>query len=538
MAKKSMSSKDFLAELAAFADEQRQLIDVACEAFPVDHAARDMRVTRVQNDFRFFVQTYFPHYVSSDPSVFHEWAFDRIPKLLDSKHGQRIDVSAPRGEAKSTLLTQLLPLWCIVTKRRRFMPIVMDTVDQARSMLEAIKVELESNPRLLMDFPDSCGKGRVWNVGIILTKTNIKLQAFGSGKRMRGLRHGPYRPDLVILDDLENDENVVSKEQRDKLERWLRRTVMPLGPPDGSMDILYLNTILHYDSVANRMHRDPMWRSKKFKAIIEFPIRLDLWQEWEEIYLNEGEDEADDFYSERRAEMDDGAVVSWPSMRPLLMLMKLRAADHFSFHAEYQNEPDSDEDAPFKDLQYWIQPVRDWLFFGANDPALGKKGKGRKKNDPAAILIGALDRNTGILDVVEADIMRMLPTVQMDKMFAYQREYNCLDWYVEAIAFQEFYKDELIKRSRQEGIPLPVKGFKPNVEKHVRIMSLQSHIRNGTIRVHPRLKALIEHLLYYPQHANDEGPDTLHMLYTIAYGFTSSIPHIITGKKRHGRTRH
>jgi len=106
----SLSSKQFLAELTAFAEEQRNLIETACEAFPVDYAARDRRVTSVQNDYGYFVQTYFPHYIKGGPSVFHTWAFDKLPAFLDDPRGHKIDVSAPRGEAKSTLVTQLLVL--------------------------------------------------------------------------------------------------------------------------------------------------------------------------------------------------------------------------------------------------------------------------------------------------------------------------------------------------------------------------------------------------------------------------------------------
>jgi hypothetical protein len=66
-------------------------------------------------------------------------------------------------------------------------------------------------------------------MGTILTATDIKVQVAGSGKKLRGLRHGPYRPDLAILDDIENDELVRNPDQRDKLDNWLKKTVLPLG---------------------------------------------------------------------------------------------------------------------------------------------------------------------------------------------------------------------------------------------------------------------------------------------------------------------
>ena len=175
-----LKDKDFLAELAAYAEEQRRLVEAECEGFATDYDARNKRATRTQKDYEFFARTYFPHYVKSDPSLFHRWFYDTVPGLVDQPTGQLIEISAPRGEAKSTLGTQLFTLWCIITGRKRFVPIVMDSFDQAATMLEAVKVELESNPRLAMDFPDASGPGRVWNAGVIITRNNAKVQAFGA----------------------------------------------------------------------------------------------------------------------------------------------------------------------------------------------------------------------------------------------------------------------------------------------------------------------------------------------------------------------
>ena len=60
-------------------------------------------------------------------------------------------------------------------------------------MLEAIKVELEFNQRLRIDFPEIAGQGRVWQAATIITKANQKVQVASSGKKLRGLRHGAYR---------------------------------------------------------------------------------------------------------------------------------------------------------------------------------------------------------------------------------------------------------------------------------------------------------------------------------------------------------
>ncbi|MGH1429789.1 MAG: phage terminase large subunit [Neptuniibacter sp.] len=535
MSSSKLTRAEFLKELAALEDSQRQLIEAECEAFSVSPIESAKRKARANNDFKYFCKTYFPHYVKSDPSVFHDYAFERFPQCIDDKNkGYHDALAAPRGEAKSTIVTQLLTLWCDITGRKFFMGIIMDSIDQAEQMLSAIKVELESNPRLAMDFPKACGTGRVWKVDEIVTASNHKIKAAGAGKKLRGWRFGPHRPDLIILDDIENDENVLKKEQRDKLQKWLKKAVMKLGPPDGTCDIFYLGTILHYDSVLNRTLKSPTWHSRRFKAIIEWPDRMDLWQKWEELFFNQGEDVADRFYFERREEMDRGCVLSWPGVRPLLLLMKVRADGHHEFNCELQNDPTNDENAPFKDLTYWVQPCRDWVFYGAVDPSLGKNNKSR---DPSAILVGGIDREHGILDIVVADICRRVPDKIISDIIKYQKDYNCQKWACEAVQFQEFMRTELVKRSAKERVPVPASGVIPGTDKNLRIESLQPHVANGLIRLHHNQSVLIEQLQFWPEADHDDGPDALHMLWVLAVTGSAGVPQVLTANRGRDRLR-
>jgi predicted phage terminase large subunit-like protein len=525
----NLRANEFIKELEAMAAAQRQLIEAEVDGFATDASAQDIRLTRVAADtgFRFFCYTYLPHYFKGEPSVFHDWVYAKLLPLILEPRGRWLNISAPRGEAKSTLVTQALVLYCVVRGLKHYIPIVMDTVDQATTMLEAIKVELTSNPRLSMDFPQSTGAGRVWNVGVSISTNNIKLQAFGSGKKMRGLRHGPHRPDLVILDDIENDEAVTNPAQRDKLNAWLKKVVLPLGPPDGSMDIVYLNTILHYDSVANRTHKNPLWVSQKFRAIVQWPARMDVWEQWERVFLSDGEQAADDFYAARKTDMDAGAQVSWPSMRGLLKLMKMRAADHHAFDCEYQNDPTNDDAAFFPKLHYWVQPSRDWVFYGVDDPSLGKHNKGR---DPCAILVGGYDRLSGKLDIVEAMVARMVPDLQVHHIIELQRQYKCLVWGIESIQFQEYFRQQLIAQGAAKGVPIPAVAIMPHTDKQLRIQSLSPHVANGMIRFNHQHTALNEQLRHYPEAEHDDGPDALHMLWSMAMSRAGGVPLIVSGK--------
>lgn len=478
------------------------------------------RRERARQDFNYFRRAYFPHYclVGGD-SRLHEWLDAELPRMADAPEGVRLAIAAPRGEAKSTFVSLFFVLWAVLTGRKHYILIIADALEQAASLLGAVKDELEFNETLKQDFPGA-GKGHVWNVGTVVTPGNVKIQALGAGKRMRGLRHGPHRPDLIVLDDLENDENVDKPEQRDKLQSWLQKTVLNLGAADGSMDVVYVGTLLHYDSVLARTLRKPLWKARTFRSILRWPDRMDLWDAWESLLSSRGEAEARRFYRQHRAKMEAGAEVSWPASRPLYRLMCLRAEDREAFDSEQQNDPLSANEAPFNGcITFWVDRSRDWLLFGAVDPSLGKQGAGR---DPSAILVGGFLRESMTLDVVEASIRKRHPDRIIEDVIALHDVHHPLLWGVEAVQFQEFFAHVLVQRAAERGIALPVRPLVNSADKLLRIESLQPHMAQGRIRLHASQQALIDQLRHFPRADHDDGPDALEMLWRLAStGFVS-----------------
>lgn len=515
-----LKANEFRKSIAEIADLFRQKIELEVEAFPADPERRRERLAKVQADgtgYRFFAETYFPHYLSKPPSRLHDHLYADLPSMVETAHGQRKLVIAPRGSAKSTHISLIFPLWCVVRSLKHYIVLIMDAFEQAAVMLEALKAELEVNPRLKYDFPDVFGQGRVWREGDIVTRNNVKIEGFGTGKKIRGRRHGPFRPDLAILDDVENDENVANPKQRDKLEGWISKAVLKLGPPDGSMDVLYAGTVLHHDAVIVRFSRKPQWQATEFRAILTWPDRMDLWDRWEELYLTD-EPAADDWYQANAKDMERGAELNWPDNHTLLYLMRERAGEHSAFESEYQNKPVS-RDNPFQDLTWWVQKKRDWLFFGAIDPSLGKNNRHR---DPSAILIGGYDRETQVLDVVEASIRRRLPDVIIADAIALQRDYACQLWFVESVQFQELLRTDLMKAAARAGLAMPCVPIVPLADKALRIERLQPPVHAGLIRFNAAHKVLVDQLQQWPDADHDDGPDCLEMLWSNAVAKAAS----------------
>lgn len=522
-----MSIKELKLRMNVLRQHLEQKINSANEGWsdsPDDVLARRQAVCDPHTGFEYFVNHYFPHYTRSPhKSELHLFLFEHLPLIAQSPESKRIAVAAPRGEAKSTICTQLYTLWTLLTDKKYYAIIAMDTKEQAFGMLEAIKAEIEFNARLAIDFPEM-KPGKVWRAGAIMTSKGQKVEAVGAGQKLRGRRHGAYRPDLVVLDDIENDEMVKSPEQRDKLRDWVLKAVLKLGAPGEKLDIVYIGTILHYDSVLNNILDAKGWRTARFKAISRFPDNMALWDEWETIYLSEkGDDDtqSDAFYFAHQVEMDKGAYVSWLA-RPLLALMKIRAKDgHSAFDSEFQNDPVSGDEAIFNNaIHYWSTLPEGLIYFGAVDPSMGKSGASR---DPSAILVGGYHRPTGKLYVVEAQIKKRLPDLIIEDVIRFHQKYDCNRWFVEIVQYQEFLKDELVKRSSMRGNPVPAIGVRPNSDKLLRIESLQPHMLNGLILFNQSQSTLLNQLRHFPKADHDDGPDALEMLWRFAVSSCTPI---------------
>lgn len=476
-------------------------------AYALNPDEHEERVKRAEHDFRFFMDTYLDHYLTLEGScALHDDLDDIFKEITMTEDGRKYAIAAPRGHAKTTRTSIAFALWCIVFKKKRFIVEISDAVELAETNVEAIKAELEENPRLAADFPDVCGEGPVWRIGEIVTRNGVKIKAFGSGKRLRGVRFGIYRPDLVILDDLENDTNVRSRPQRDKLEEWLDEAVLNLGSVEGSMDILYVGTVLHRDAVLARKLATGYWNPRKYKALISLPRRIDLWDEYGHIYKGRGSDAAHAFYMERKEEMDDGARVLWEAVG-LERLMRIRAENHRAFAKEQQNTPTMDTAKFTKEKMHFYKDtpsIKALRIFGWCDPA----GNG-KKSDFTNFTIYGVDLKAHKGYVLES-INKVMPSREIiDTAIDLQIRYKCRVFGFETNGGQFHLKEWLLEAAFEASIHMPVKGVHNSDPKEERIEELELPIENAETLLHESQTILIEQLEDFPEGKNDDAPDGL-----------------------------
>lgn len=487
----------------------------------LDPAGQKQRVTDCQGRLFPFLETYLPHFLPDRQySLFHQAFAQKAERILGPQGhrdlGQKLVFAAPRGNGKTSLVKALV-LQAVVYRAKNFVVLVSDTLEQSAEILEAVKLELEANPRLRCDFPQATGEGRSWTLGQVITQNGVKIKAFGTAKKIRGASHGVFRPDLILVDDLENDEAVRSLEHRNKIDAWFWKSLVPLGPPDQSHDILVVGTLLHYDSILARLLKHPGFGAGRFRAIEAWPHRMDLWERFETLYWSQGKEAALEFYRCQATDMKEGARLLWPQVQNLLGLMLKWTENRAAFFSEQQNEPIDESERIFKTFHYYKELPSDLVFFGAIDPSMGKENRG---SDPSALVV--LGRSgQGKFYVAEAVIKRLSPEASIQEVIRLQQTYRCHRWVVEVVQFQEFFKNELVRRSAELGVPIPTEGVRPNRDKGLRIESIQPHVHNGLILFHPTQGQLLDQLTYFPKADHDDGPDALQMAFALASGSTN-----------------
>lgn len=518
-----LTRKEFISWLDDYTSSLKEIIH---SNTTLDPQGKETRINRQFIDVDFFRKTYFPHYyylpgksaLQADLEVIYQRIKERSicasKALLDDVKSEKFAIAAPRGHGKSTDVSVVFVIWCIVNDLKHFITLFSDAIELTETLIEGIKAELSENDNLKADFPHATGIGKRWKIGDIVTKNGIRVKGFGSSKRVRGIKNGVYRVDLALLDDLENDENVRSRDQRDKLEAWLDEAVANLGAVDDSMDIIYIGTILHKDSVLARKLKLAFWNPRIHRAIISFPDRMDLWERFTTLYMHQGLDAAHAFYLSHKGDMDKGARVLWGEAMSLETLMRKRAEAPRSFNKEYQNTPTSGFEKFAREKMHFYRSVPDLRalqIFGWCDPAGNKK-----KSDFTNFTILGIDEKA-LKGYTLESINEVIGSKEIcRRMVDLQEKYRCKVFGYEDNGGQFHLKPFILEEAFNRGIHMPLRGVHNSDAKEERIEELEIPLENGDILLHEDQVILIQQLEDFPEGANDDAPDGLNGAYRLS----------------------
>ena len=255
-------------------------------------------------DLEYFVKTFLGNHVTATIPDFHRELYNLV------RSENRLIIAAPRGFAKSYILTVFHTIWSICFKQKKTIYIISDSEAKASEFMGKIKYELENNPLIREFFGNLVGKK--WSETKIVTTTGIAVFAKGAEASQRG-----PRPDLIVLDDIETEASVATKERREKMRAYIFKECFNSLTPNGQF--LWVGTVISTMALINEyLDADNTFVKRRYKAYID--------------------------------EVQDKDHLLWPELWPHERLQEQKGIIGSNFFAtEYLNNPRADDNAPIKD---------------------------------------------------------------------------------------------------------------------------------------------------------------------------------------------
>ena len=321
---------------------------------------------------------------------------------------------------------------------------------------------------------------------------------------MRGLRSRAARPDLVIIDDGENDTLVQTPAQREKVWNWMTGAVIPMLHPTEGM-LLVVGTVLHFDSMLSRLlKQDDVYQVKRYKALL-----------------------------------DNGEPL-WPSRFPLATLEQLKKRmGTLKFNQEYLNDP-IDDDSQVVRPEWFRWYTKHDISFDHEDDAIYFRGERLtvlQAIDPAIAEDEQNDYFARTTIGVTEDFRIIVLAVERYRMDFPSQVKAVIEgyeqWVPHTLGIEENGYQRALRQQVEIKGKITIKKLKhTGVQKYTRIVRISPLFENGLVylreaidgeqgiidpygrisqRIHATIKDFYEEATQYPRAPHDDMIDSFSM---------------------------
>lgn len=367
-------------------------------------------ISRLKDDGEFFIEFFLNEELTMPVPYFHS---QELWPLLTSTAMSRVLLAIPRGHAKTTL-AKLAVVWYFLFTNHRFGVYVSNTNTIATNACKDIIAYLKS-PNFVRVYGNikitkESETNSIWEFDIPLPNGRIKhciLRAIGANQQIRGLNIDNQRPDIAIVDDLEDLENTGSDLLQKKLDRWV------YGPFIKALTrkakIIWLGNMLQKTSLLARLSTDPKWNPVVFGALVKDSQSGVLRPLWEDLWPVE--DLLADFEEYQKL----GLTESW-----MCEMMNMPGHLENGFTLDQFN---------FAEVPGPDELLATWLTL---DPAFGESAN----TDDSAIVVHGLPTD-GPAMVLDYEYGKMRDEEMFESMLRMAFKWNAWVWGIESVAAQK-----------------------------------------------------------------------------------------------------
>ncbi len=465
-----------------------------------------------------------PRYDSPRPTpTFHREAW-----ALYASDVQSAIVIAPRDHAKSTGLTTVYTLAEVCWRTSDYVILVGSTEEGSAEQLGNIVEELTENEELIKQF--KIGKFiRTSAADVIVECTDghrFRIIAKGAEQRIRGRLWKGKRPNLIVADDQEDDEQVENVERRAKFRRWFFRAAKQALSKTGKIRVH--GTILHEDSLLARLIRCPKCKVRTTDKYLGGGCpKCGAIKVWSHLY-----------YKAHQA-FDDFSNRLWPERWTEEQLRSRRQEfidddDTAGYAQEFLNDPQDSMAAflrredflPMADADY----EEDMRVNAGWDFAVSKADLA---NRTSCTVAGQTTKN--ILNFLDFKVGRWNPTVSpaeqergekgwIDLMFEVEERYHPECHFVEGGTIWNSVKNVVTSEMHARGVFLNIVVLNPVKDKAVRGLGLKKRHRAGATKWNTRAEGYEgakEECLKFTGSAAARLDDQFDSAATVVIGFDS-----------------
>jgi hypothetical protein len=354
-------------------------------------------------------------------------------ELIDDPSVEYVVITAPRGVGKTTIM-KILACKYIHFQEAKFICYISKSEGHAILQTEDIKNKLITSrlgkkwfPKIKVKPSESRdGLEEEFSKKSWVAGGNTIIMPRGSGQQVRGLNWRDYRPDLFIVDDLEDTQNIKNEVIRKERYNWFytdvleaRQQIRDKKYQKQNFKMIYIDTVKHEGALIEDLFEDPRFEH----------LRLSVCDENEKTLF----------------------PVHWPQEelnKKIKYHRETRTMDLFAM--EWLCEPIATEDSAFsKDyFKYYDEDDREFLSRCRNgkirNVVIGDPAKTAKMhNAQSGLVVWGVDVKSNALYMREARGEFWHPNEFYDALLEASVRYNAIATGVEVTGLNEFIQQPL-----------------------------------------------------------------------------------------------
>lgn len=419
-----------------------------------------------------------------------------------------VAICAPRGHAKSTVITVIYALATVLFRNRKYVMIVANTEGQAALFLGQIKHILGSSREIqeLFGLPHDEERGLLLEkdtetdiIGQFKDGDRFRITVKGSEQKLRGLLFDGTRPDLIIMDDILDEELVMNKDRRDKLRKWIYGSLIPCRSETGI--IRWVGTPMNLDDPLESLM--PKENSKD-TVVTDLKVYSSIKHgAWRTVKY--------------RAHDPQMTTLLWPERKSIQSFKELK--EDFTrqgipevYSCEYLCNPVDDSIRYFKRTD--IHPItkedeqKELRYYISGDFAISQN----ERADYTALIVAGMDHN-GVIHIKDLIRDRMDGLTIVETMLQLQKNYKPEVFGIEETQITKAIGPFLNRAMMESGTFINLLPLKPHkTDKISRARSIQARMRAGGVKFDTSahwFETLEDELLTFPRAKHDDIVDAL-----------------------------